>query len=414
MQRRVGPLSKISQVTFPRLFLLASLIGLAFLDHAALAAEKSEPVAGKTAAWKPGQQTRLNGVKISLSQPVLVARRKGFLWFPTLTKLANGDLLAIMSSYADEHTETSIAYYSWSSDGGLSWSKPIASAYCEAPLTLANGDVLLLPYYMRPAGDRVMKAPYILCPKGTHEVVLKNEGVSVSGWERPDRSPDPKLKLSGFVFNGQTQQLKDGSYVATLYGNYKDTKRYTLVLAESRDGRDWKIRSTIADENCPLKGEEGPCESALCRLQDGRLMSIFRNASNVPFGQAFSADEGKTWTKPIAMPGVFSVQPSLQTMTDGTVFLSGGRPGLYLWFNGDKEGRNWESVDLRANHNEFAKGETIENPGKHSSNYTEIVALDDTHLLYIYDRIPNGWSPVSDKSADTNSVWVVRVTVEKK
>lgn len=390
------------------------LLGWSITCSSVQAADTTEPVAGKTDAWKPGKQTELNGVKISLSQPVLVARRHGFLWFPTLTRLTNGDLLAIMSSYADEHTETSIAYYSWSSDGGLTWSKPVASAYCEAPLTLANGDTVLLPYYMRPAGDRVMTAPYILIPKGKQQAILKNDGVRVSGWERPDRSPDPKLKLSGFVFNGQTQQLKDGKYVATLYGNYKDTKRYALVLAESADGRDWKIRSTIADENCPLEGVEGPCESALCRLQDGRLMSIFRNASNVPFGQAFSSDEGKTWTKAVSMPGVFSVQPSLQTMPDGTVYLSGGRPGMYLWRNGDKEGRTWESVDMRANHNEFVKNELITDPGKHSSNYTEIIPVDDTHLLYIYDRIPHSWNPIPKNSQDTNSVWVVRVTIEKK
>ena len=57
----------------------------------AVAADKAaEPVAGKTSAWQTGQETQLTGVKIRLSQPVLVARRKGFLWFPTLTRLTNG------------------------------------------------------------------------------------------------------------------------------------------------------------------------------------------------------------------------------------------------------------------------------------------------------------------------------------
>jgi hypothetical protein len=257
-----------------------------------------------------------------------------------------------------------------------------------------------------------MGGPYVLCPKGKQELVLK-QGIRVSGWTKTDRSPDPKLNLSGFVFNGQSLKLKDGTYVATLYGNYKDSKRYDLVMAESPDGVNWKLRSTIADEHCKVPGVEGPCESALCRLQDGRIMSVFRTASNVSFGQSFSSDEGKTWTTAVAMKDVFSVQPSLQTMPDGTIYISGGRPGMFLWRNGDKTGLEWEKVDVGANHNAFIKSEPIVNPGSNSSNYTEIIVQDDSHLLYVYDRIPNGWKAIPEKSSDTNSVWLVRVTIEK-
>jgi hypothetical protein len=49
-----------------------------------------------------------------------------------------------------------------------------------------------------------------------------------------------------------------------------------------------------------------------------------------------------------------------------------------------------------------------------TSAYTEVITLDDTHLLYIYDRIPNGWYPVPKDSPETNSVWVVRMTIAKK
>lgn len=398
---------------------LISATGIVLLGAALIASAKepqkkvAEPVAGNSSAWKPGLVTQLKDVKIQLSQPVLVARRKGFLWFPTLTKLTNGDLMVTMSSYADEHTETSTAYYTWSVDGGLKWTKPIKNHYCEAPLTLANGDILLLPYYLKAVAPNVMGAPYVLCPKGKQELILKTEGVRVSGWTKPDRSPDPRLNLSGFVFNGQSLKLKDGNYVATLYGNYKDSKRYDLVMAESSDGVNWKIRSTIADEHCKLPGAEGPCESALCRLQDGRLMSVFRNAANVPFGQSFSSDEGKSWTTAVGMKDVFSVQPSLQTMPDGTVYLSGGRPGMFLWRNGDKAGLEWERVDIGANHNAFVKNEPIVNPGSNSSNYTEIVVQDDSHLYYVYDRIPHGWNAIPESSNDTNSVWLVRVTIEK-
>jgi hypothetical protein len=49
-----------------------------------------------------------------------------------------------------------------------------------------------------------------------------------------------------------------------------------FLLAESADGFAWAIRSVIADENCKLDGNNGPCEGAICRLKDGRLMCVFR------------------------------------------------------------------------------------------------------------------------------------------
>jgi hypothetical protein len=49
-----------------------------------------------------------------------------------------------------------------------------------------------------------------------------------------------------------------------------------------------------------------------------------------------------------------------------------------------------------------------------TSAYTEVVTLDDTHVLYIYDRIPNGWYPIPEDSSETNSVWIVRMTLRKK
>ncbi len=141
-------------------------------------------------------------------------------------------------------------------------------------------------------------------------------------------------------------------------------------------------------------------------------MCVFRLASNVPYGQTWSSDEGRTWTEPVAMANAFSVQPSLAGMKDGTVVLSGGRPGLFLWVNTDGTGKDWQRVDVLAHHNACLPAEPIDRPN-HTTSYTEVRPLDDTHLLYIYDRIPHGWEAIPGGSADTNSIWVLRVTLEK-
>jgi hypothetical protein len=174
----------------------------------------------------------------------------------------------------------------------------------------------------------------------------------------------------------------------------------------------WTIRTVIADEKCDLPGREGPCESALCRLKDGRLLCVFRLNSGAPYGHCFSSDEGRTWTKPALLKGVFSVQPSLAVMPDGLVALSGGRPGLFLWLNPDGTAATWHKLDVLANHNAHRPDEPIKTPGN-TSSYTEVIPLDQSHLLYVYDRIPFGWSAIPADSPETNSVWVVRVVLDR-
>jgi hypothetical protein len=375
----------------------------------------AEPASG----WKTAATVELNGLRVSLSKPVLVARSKGYLWFPTMTRLSGGDLFAVLSTNLDAIVADRTAAVTWSGDGGLTWSPlnsidPKGDLYVESTLRLPSGDELLYPFnlYPRPGGMGGIHQ-VVSDQKGKREVRPVKEGLIVTGWPRPDRSFNEKLGLSGFGFNGQTLVSKDGCYLATLYGYFKDARRYSLVLVESRDGIQWKYRTTIAGDDCTLQGGEGPCESALCRLKNGRLMGVFRLASNVPYGQTFSEDEGRTWSKPVAMANAFSVQPSLAVMGDGKVVLSGGRPGLFLWINADGSGKEWQRVDVLAHHNATHPEEPIRQPG-HTTSYTEIAALDDSHLITMYDRVPHGWNAIPAVSADTNSIWVVRVSLEQR
>ena len=372
----------------------------------------TQSVGSDEKTWKVARAVELKGMSVSLSEPVLVARSKGFLWFPTLVQTAGGDLMAIFSDQNDTHHRHWTSVVSWSGNGGVTWTDPQPALYGENPLRLENGNQLLLPYALFPR-DGGMGAEHQLIPKGKRELRVIESGVIVTGWPRPDQPTNPKIGRSGFMFNGRAISLTDGGYLTTLYGHFKGTKRYSLVVAESQDAVHWKVRSIIANEQCKLKGRDGPCEAALGRLKDGRVMCVFRMQSDEPYGQAFSNDEGKTWTEAIAMSGPFSVQPSLMVMGDGVIALSGGRPGLFVWFNLDGTGKDWQQVDLQAHHNASLVDEPIK-ASSHTSSYTEIVAVDDRHLLCIYDRIPHGWDAIPKTSSETNSVWVVRLTLERK
>jgi hypothetical protein len=127
-------------------------------------------VGAQEAKWEAGNAIELAGVRVTLSKPVLVGRSNGCLWFPTLVRLSNGHLLALMSNYADQHTTTSTCSAAWSTDGGLTWSALRPALYGDGALTLPRGEELLMPYYLRPLGEGDMGAPYQLCVPGSQEL----------------------------------------------------------------------------------------------------------------------------------------------------------------------------------------------------------------------------------------------------
>ena len=387
--------------------------------------------------WRNTSPVSLQGLAIELSEPVLVKRSRWYCWFPSLIRQLDGTLWAVMQAYADIHVSSSFFYLSRSRDGGLTWDEPrVIGSAGLSHLLLADGGVVVLPYHLQPQPGGAIGAPCnVLSPQG--QLSVRPSGVTVTGWPRPLKTLSPDHPdTAGFVFSGQAVRGQRGEYLTTLYGTFEGDSRYSLVFVESEDGFAWRIRSVIAGADCSLAGTEGPCESAICRLADGpstgsgsgRLMCIFRLMSFVPYGQTWSADDGRMWSKPVSM-SAGSVEPSLQIMPHGVLALSGGRPGLLLWFSADGVGARWQSVDIAAHHNACRTQDLI-NPdstkawvtrdemirhglGGFTSSYTELMRLDDRHLLLIYDRLGLGWHPIPDELDETNSVWVIHITVDK-
>jgi hypothetical protein len=409
-------------------------------------------VEGRGQDWPEGKTYELKGLRVTLSVPVLIGRSKSYFWFPKIMRLANGDLVAHVQVDDDRNIKQERQEVLWSSDGGMTWRDakefPVATS---ARVLLSSGDVVLLPYRLRSTSDG-MRGDYGLIPNGKHEVQYVKDGVTVTGWPRQPVSADYQVKegQASFCFDGQPVTLKDGKYLVTLNGWFeqalskngfpafdlapgaRERVKTSIVAAESEDGFHWKIRAIIADEKWPLAGIEGPNEGTLARLKDGRLMSVFRSYySSYPYGASWSSDEGKTWTEPVWTYFAWSVDPRMAVMPDGTVVLSGGRPGVLMWFNVDGTGKNWQVIDILDHHNTFRPQERLHryDPSGSSGHffgtstgYTEVVAVDDEHLLCVYDRSPQSstWdepTPALHKElgdeGETYSVWVVRATLTR-
>ena len=430
-----------------------AILGLGWMVTSILAPAVWAETAAEPKSWPDGKTFELKGMKVTLSAPVLVRRDREPYYFPKIARLPNGEIMLHSSVFApldlskvDDNFLPERAEVLWSSDGGLTWKDPqnIPDG-SSLHVLLPNGDMLLAPYrtFELPKGDG-LKGPLYLIPKGKHEVKTFKEGFTVTGFPRPlGRSDDQKKAgQAGWALDGAPDvMLKNGGYLATVSGWFaqKDKKsigqawsnsvRTSLAAIESRDGLHWQVKSVISDENSGLPGKEGAGEASLVRLKDGRIMVIFRQEGyNTAYAQAWSSDEGLTWTKPVSCSDAYGVQPRVDKFQDGSLILIGGRPDIHVWFNADGAGKDWQKIDLLEHHNTFEPQNPIQRnhdslyyPFGMSSCNSEVVCLDGHTALVTYDKTPkttsyqNTRGPKDTTNPDEMySVWVVKVTVGNK
>jgi hypothetical protein len=396
----------------------------------AAVSETSATANGQAPAKKvPIRGYSLSQHNVRLYPPVLVSRSTDRVWFPILIRLDGTRLLAGMSVAADTAHLEPQAQFLWSDDDGLTWSGATKGEYPASSIRLANGDYLLLPSVLRAHPDGMAQYSQIV-PRGKREIRKATQmDLRITGLPHRPRTIDLEDGRDAFGFTGEVLKRKNGEFIGMLYGKYIGDAYYHLVSVSSRDGKNWKYLSTIATPAIIPRGwgGEGPCEASLARLKDGRLMSIFRIGSGRTFSQAWSDDDGKTWTKPridaigdasllMKNENVRSVQPSMVVLKDGTVVLSCGRPGVSVWINEKGDGVDWKQIDISGHHNVFHPDEphvfTDGDATKHStSGYTEVVILRNGDLLVIYDRLRGGWDNLTTDPKQTNSVWVVRMAI---
>ena len=320
----------------------------------------------------PKNQAR---AEIKWVKPICVEKDRYIGW-PTVCRLANGDVLAVFSGDRDSHIcPWGKVQMIRSTDDGETWSEPVTIA--NDPIDDRDAGIVQLPdgeilvTYFTSIAYRTPKFLSTDWPRTSDQYWWRRHdekidaGVrsrSLGNWAVRSRdngktwSKPEKLALKGQTPHGPIL-LKDGSLfqIGRSFTNCRigtSEKGVTIVSAErSTDGgRTWQM---LCPEIPDMNGENAKPhmfhEPYAVELADGTLVGMVRyHGPDNCMRQTISKDGGRTWT-PMAKTPMLGLPPHLITLADGKVVCVYGRrfsdPGFGEFaMISDDGGVTWDSA----------------------------------------------------------------------
>lgn len=312
----------------------------------------------------------------------------GYYQFPTLTRLANGDLHAQWAMHPDDIRAYGLAASgsSVSSDGGRSWQSIMPDSSQLLGYPLANGDLLRvvdprpikvtdlpMPEPLGKTAFKYRKTNFTFyrlkdMPSQVNGIYLTRRSAGQGHWkpEQARLNDDRGVRYSSkdlvpVVWWGDIHTLSDSSLLAGVYPGYylKDNgqvdKQMGVVFYRSTDrGHSWQIQGRIPfqpDTSLDSMATEriGFSEPTYEVLADGSLLCVIRSADgdgvtngvgNGPLYASRSYDQGRSWTKPLAIAPAGAL-PRLLRLANGVTVLASGRPGVQLRFTKTGGSQDW-------------------------------------------------------------------------
>lgn len=172
----------------------------------------------------------------------------------------------------------------------------------------------------------------------------------------------------------ETVRLRNGRLLQTMYGHPKGGNRnIAYLMTSSDDGMSWQFLSKLPFEPDAV---EGASEPNVVELRDGALLAFVRTCcpwygdGRHTLMQYASRDGGKTWgeRKVISETGV---APQAQVLSDGTLAVLSGRPGVFLLLDPSGKGENYSRHDIYTGM---------------GSSYSTLMETAPGKLLLVYDE----------------------------
>lgn len=201
-------------------------------------------------------------------------------------------------------------------------------------------------------------------------------------------------------------QLTDGTLLVPMYGVKvgDGSQNSSFLLASTDRGATWSIRSRISDADRP-----GTNEAFVTYTSDGRLVAFMRSINEKDLLQAFSNDNGHTWTTPtvIAAPAgapTGLADPAAVLQPNGMLVLSYGRPDNTILVSRDGTGRTWD--DYR---NVFSNKPRSTAPGNihASSGNTALVNTGPNYSVVFGDTCGHQW--MCREKGQQYGIWARRI-----
>ena len=385
---------------------------------------------------------------LEIGEPVVVTQGAigdnawGHYQFPGLSYTLDGNILATWnytSDTIDDYVNT--VRKKVSTDGGLTWSDDASLCSVSNKFQMSNGKYFA-GFESANAHEATWQKEYEPAHTwGTNggyklyfaEDMPKNEDTTVWGYEY-DPVTDTKEKFECtinwphaaltefpgskiypmtqmFALNQDNIIIVDGvMYLAMyFYGfySYSATREYavdrfcqyysTYIFSSEDNGRTWNFLSQFMPSP-NIRFTEGLCEPNLNVMPNGNFMILMRSGGNSPSYWSYSTNQGKSW-KSIKKFDDIGVLPQMVTLDCGVSIATYGRPYMRICATSDPTGKTWQNpqtFDLYSGQNNT------------SCYYTDLLALDDTHALWIYSdfQYPNA-DGVLVKSIITRVITVV-------
>jgi len=377
-------------------------------------------------------------ILVKRGDTVVITRSRRYCWFPNVSRLSTGEIIVGFLMAPDEaNPEGEFTAFCVSRDGGRTWGPRVTagegfqdSAIDRVPRP--DGTLMRLGFWLRPnpsGQTKELDAVMIEVSQGGQVFTQRND-IHVS---LPQPVVSQPVKLFGLnvpdggqinavpdaEFDGSILDSLHGSSLATMYGRFERDRFERNMLVESRDGgKDWRYLSTIAQvegEPWPGAGNEGPDELTIVRLVDKRLFCIMRTGDDGFMYQTWSADDGKTWTKPVSS-GAKGVDPHLRMLSSGILACSYGRPGpVTVMFSLDGTGRVWSHQTPIFEENGQPPGKGGEISRRRSSCYSDVIEVAPNRLLVVYDHVPYGWDSIPKEDTKSfNTIYGTFLEISEK